>query len=138
MLSLAAQYSSCEFLCCVSHSYTFNCAEVIKEDASSCMFEYLSNACATASIPAMVDRCRDWKQCSEQNLDLAVGLKLFAEVMADWCNAFVEKITWKTTVSLTRQTSGFSLVLRVTGILDHCPCNGPFVSGSVTMRGMIG
>ncbi|EDR06130.1 uncharacterized protein LACBIDRAFT_328905 [Laccaria bicolor S238N-H82] len=27
-------------------------------------------------------------------------LKLFAEVMADWCNIFVEKITWKTTAFL--------------------------------------
>lgn len=83
VLSLAAEYSF-----------------FMKEDASRCEWEYLSNACATASIPAMIDRCRAWKLCLEQNVNLAIGLKLFAEVMADWCNIFVEKITWKTTAFL--------------------------------------
>ena len=102
VLSLAAEYSFCEFLPYL-YSCPFICAQVMKEDASRCEWEYLSNACATASIPAMIDRCRAWKLCLEQNVNLAIGLKLFAEVMADWCNIFVEKITWKTTVSSTHQ-----------------------------------
>lgn len=78
----------------------------IAQEAARCLIEYEDNSCLTLAVPAMVERCDGWKRCMERGPSYVSRVHILAELVAETLNAFVDHLTWKSSVSpLTFETT---------------------------------
>lgn len=70
----------------------------IAQEAAHCVVEYEDNSCLTLVIPAMVERCDGWKRCMERGPSYVSRVNILAELVAEAFNAFVDHLTWKSSV----------------------------------------
>ncbi|KAJ8651832.1 hypothetical protein O0I10_012596 [Lichtheimia ornata] len=68
----------------------------VLQQVASCAKNYEINQCHPSSrVPALEDKCNHWEACLNRNPSMISRTKIFAEIVAETLNSFVEPISYK-------------------------------------------
>lgn len=68
----------------------------VLQQVASCAKNYEINQCHPSSrVPALEEKCNYWETCLNRNPSMISRSKIFAEIVAETLNSFVEPISYK-------------------------------------------
>lgn len=88
---------------------TFNMSFIgdIEFQIMRCTKEYEDNRCATSMIPALVERCLNWRRCMNADPSLVARTRIITRLFSQLLDEFIENLSIKTLVSGQCQSKWF-------------------------------
>jgi hypothetical protein len=85
------------------HDYDLRLRTKIAEAVANqqeCLLQYRMNQCRDNPLPALQQLCQSWKDCAEQDTESLYRMPIILELLSEWLNLFLERLSYKSMLLL--------------------------------------